>query len=103
MDNNKHLRIDSYREPPPENAEPDMEKYEIEAQNLQIAREIQELEFEKQEQEDAETPDNAGDGETSSPSPVDDTGEMSGPSNNININMEVYKLDMKNPGEVYEN
>lgn len=33
---NGHLRIDTERDPPPENAEPDMEKYEIEAQNILI-------------------------------------------------------------------
>lgn len=32
------------KEPPPENAEPDMEKYEIEAQNILIQREIEEME-----------------------------------------------------------
>lgn len=39
IDASSHLRIDVVKEPPPENAAPDLEKHEPEAQNLQIQRE----------------------------------------------------------------
>lgn len=46
----KHLRVNAVEEPPPENAEINMEKYEIQAQNIMIEREINDiLEFERQE------------------------------------------------------
>lgn len=48
-----------------------------------------------------DTPNTLTDDMFSSPSAMDDAGERSGPSNNID--MQVYKLDMKNPGDKYEN
>lgn len=77
----------------------EVEAKEVEEKALDEDKSEEKLEFQFEDQGPS-VPLTETEGESSA-SPIDDTGERSRDS--VGIHMQVYKMDLKNPGDTYEN